>query len=408
MTTGDINGDGYDELIVGAPAFDPGGRVYIIYGRDSLPEEIYLASFQDSITRIIDPDWYQATGKGMDCEDIDDDGYDDLLIGSPGEASGYNQGTARLLFGAPSYPDTIWLSDEAISMKVIHGEYPSGHLGNRVAIGNIDGCNYKDLILGSYSADPLGCDACGEVYVIYGSGTLPDTIHVNSTDVQMTRIIGMGTGQWYGVAMTCGDVTGDNYDDIIIGSEPDEYIETDRGKVTVVYGAYHLPDTIFVETDSSISVFIAEERSDYFGRSLRIGDLNADDVSDLLIGAYFADPPGRSDAGKAFLFYGIEDLTGIPHLPMLSFKVKQNYPNPFSSNTTIEYSLPFSAPVILTVYNILGERVARIIEPMQSKGPHSIVWNGRDENGKKVASGIYFYRLQAGAFSATKKMVLLR
>ncbi|NIO55422.1 MAG: T9SS type A sorting domain-containing protein [Candidatus Latescibacteria bacterium] len=86
----------------------------------------------------------------------------------------------------------------------------------------------------------------------------------------------------------------------------------------------------------------------------------------------------------------------------------QNYPNPFSASTTIEYFLPSNAPVTLTVYNILGQRVARIIEPMKPKGPHSIVWNGRDENGKKVASGIYFYRLQAGAFSATKKMVLLR
>ncbi len=409
MTSGDINGDGYDELVVGAPAFDPGGRVYIIYGRDSLPEDIYLDSFQDSITWIIDPDRYQATGNGMDCEDIDDDGYDDLLIGSPGSASGYTQGTARLLFGAPSYPDTIWLSDEKISMKVINGEYSDGRLGWRVAMADINRSDYKDLILSSPSADPLACGDCGEVYIIYGSGTLPDTIHVNSTDVQMTRIIGMGTGhQHYGVAVACGDVTGDGYEDIIMGSNPDDYIETDRGKVTVVYGAYHLPDTIFVETDSSISVFIAEERSDYFGRSLRTGDLNADDVSDLVIGAYFADPPGRSDAGKAFLFYGIEDLTGIPYPQPMSIMLKQNYPNPFSSNTIIEYSLLNSAPVTLTIYNILGQRVARIIEPMKPKGPHSIVWNGRDENGKKVASGIYLYRLRAGAFSATKKMILLR
>ncbi|NIM20043.1 MAG: T9SS type A sorting domain-containing protein, partial [Candidatus Latescibacteria bacterium] len=171
---------------------------------------------------------------------------------------------------------------------------------------------------------------------------------------------------------------------------------------------HHLPDRIFVETDSSISVFIAEERSDYFGRSLRTGDLNEDNVSDLLIGAYFADPPGRSDAGKAFLFYGIDSLTSIPHPPALSFRLKQNYPNPFSSSTTIEYSLHFSAPVTLTVDNILGQRAARITQPMQSKGPHSITWNGKDENGKKVASGIYFYRLQAGAFSETKKMILLR
>ncbi len=408
MTSGDINGNNYDELIIGAPAFDPGGRVYIIYGRDSFPEDIYLNTFQDSITRIIDPDWYQASGKGLDCEDVDNDGCDDLLIGSPGEASGYRRGKARLLFGASSYPDTIWISNSTVSMKVFYGEYDNGHLGRRVAISNIDGRNFKDLVLSSHSADPLGCIDCGEIYVIYGSGSLPDTIYVSSTDVPMTRIIGMGTKQKYGTAMTCGDVTGDNYDDIIIGSIPDDYILADRAKVTVVYGAYHLPDTIFVDSDTSISVFIAEERPGDFGRSLGTGDFDEDGVLDLLIGAYHASPLGRNGAGKTYLVYGIDSLTGIPLPPTPSFSLMQNYPNPFSTSTTIEYSLPNSAPVTLTVYNILGQRVAKIIEPMQSKGPHSIVWNGRDEKGKKVASGIYFYRVRAGAFSATKKMILLR
>ncbi len=408
VTSGDISGDGYDELVIASPFFDPGGRVYVIYGRDSFPEDIYLNSFQDSIARIIDPYWYQGTGRSMDCEDVDDDGYDDLLIGSPGAASGYYQGKARLLFGAPSFPDTILLSDDTVSMKVFYGEYAHGHLGYKVAISNIDGRNFKDLVLSSLTADPLGCDDCGEIYLIYGSSTLPDTVNLGSADVQMTRIIGMGTGQWYGVAMTCGDLTGDDHDDVIIGSDPDDYIQTDRGKVTVVYGAYHLPDTIFVDSDTSISVFIAEERAGYFGKSLGTGDFDEDGVLDLLIGAHTASALGRDWAGKVYLFYGIENLTGIPHPPALSFKVKQNYPNPFSSNTTIEYSLPNSAPVTLTVYNILGQLVARIIEPMQSKGPHSITWDGRGENGKKAASGIYFYRLQAGAFSATKKMVLLR
>ncbi len=175
-------------------------------------------------------------------------------------------------------------------MKVFYGEYDNGRLGWRVTIGNIDGRNYNDLILSSANAEPFGCELCGEIYIIYGSSTLPDTINVGSTDVQMTRIIGAGSIQSYGVEMTCGDVTGDSYDDIIIGSEPDDYIDTDRGKVTVVYGAYHLPDTIFVDSDTSISVFIAEERPGDFGRSLGTGDFDEDGVLDLLIGAELLAP----------------------------------------------------------------------------------------------------------------------
>jgi hypothetical protein len=85
-----------------------------------------------------------------------------------------------------------------------------------------------------------------------------------------------------------------------------------------------------------------------------------------------------------------------------------NYPNPFNPRTEIIYSLPSDAEVTLTVYNILGREVIRLVEGVKTAGEHRIEWDGRDDTGREVASGIYLYRLQADAASTTKKMILLK
>ena len=93
----------------------------------------------------------------------------------------------------------------------------------------------------------------------------------------------------------------------------------------------------------------------------------------------------------------------IRRLPLV-----QNYPNPFASATTIEYELQTPSPVVIAIYNALGQRVAEIELPLQPAGRQTITWNGLDGNGRKVSSGIYFYRLEVGGISHTKKMVILR
>jgi len=85
-----------------------------------------------------------------------------------------------------------------------------------------------------------------------------------------------------------------------------------------------------------------------------------------------------------------------------------NYPNPFNPQTEIAYSLPEDCYVKLTIYNIQGQKVKQLVDEYQSAGTKEVVWDGCDENGEKVASGIYFYRIEAGPNSATKRMVLLK
>jgi subtilisin family serine protease len=88
--------------------------------------------------------------------------------------------------------------------------------------------------------------------------------------------------------------------------------------------------------------------------------------------------------------------------------IQQNYPNPFNPTTKIEFSLPQPSEVGLEIFNITGQKVTTLINGPYGAGTHSITWDGRDSHGQNVASGIYFYHLQAEQFSATRKMVMLK
>lgn len=99
-----------------------------------------------------------------------------------------------------------------------------------------------------------------------------------------------------------------------------------------------------------------------------------------------------------------DPLTNTPG----EFALKQNYPNPFNPLTTIAYQLPASSNVVLKIYSLSGQQVKALVNGRQSAGLQQVVWDGRDDNGYQVASGIYLYRLRAGDLIQTKKMTLLR
>ncbi len=92
----------------------------------------------------------------------------------------------------------------------------------------------------------------------------------------------------------------------------------------------------------------------------------------------------------------------------LHFNLQQNYPNPFNPNTTIGYSLAQPGLVRLEIYNALGQRVRTLVNTRQSAGYYQVRWDGRNEKGQLVNSGLYLYRLQAGNKVLTRKMMLLK
>jgi hypothetical protein len=91
-----------------------------------------------------------------------------------------------------------------------------------------------------------------------------------------------------------------------------------------------------------------------------------------------------------------------------TFTLDQNRPNPFNPETEISYSLPEGCDVKLDIYNITGQKVTTIVDQYQDAGTHSVIWNGHDESGNQVASGIYFYRLTTNAYTEAKKMILMK
>ena len=100
-------------------------------------------------------------------------------------------------------------------------------------------------------------------------------------------------------------------------------------------------------------------------------------------------------------FFGIRTMK-IPAIPT-EFSLSQNYPNPFNPETSIEFGVPENAKVTVTVYNVLGQQVAELVNAEMEAGYHVVRWDAT-----AMTSGVYFYRIAADDFTATKRMVLMK
>jgi hypothetical protein len=134
-------------------------------------------------------------------------------------------------------------------------------------------------------------------------------------------------------------------------------------------------------------------------QSLAFLDLDSDGDIDLAT---------SGPAGVALLINAEPASVGDDGMVPRLFELAQNYPNPFNPATTIEFSLPEAAHVRLEVFNVLGRRVRTLIDEPRPAGHYVHPWDGRSESGQDLPSGLYFYRLEAGSKTATRKMLLLK
>jgi hypothetical protein len=156
-------------------------------------------------------------------------------------------------------------------------------------------------------------------------------------------------------------------------------------------GWIHVPDTIGVDIthpeeiadpDTGRVIFYAYNDQDVFAGNAEVMVYNPQPIVDV-------DEPGNP---------------GFP----ISFELTQNRPNPFNPSTTIEYSLPERSQVTIEVFNVLGQRVRTLVNETKPAGIYRIEWDGVDDAGKSVSTGVYLYRLQAGDVVHTKKMLLIK
>ncbi|MCD4829374.1 MAG: T9SS type A sorting domain-containing protein [Candidatus Cloacimonetes bacterium] len=149
---------------------------------------------------------------------------------------------------------------------------------------------------------------------------------------------------------------------------------------------------------------------EYLGND--IGRIHLFFLDDNSYGAFAQNGNGANDGGT--MSYAAIDVE-FPNvannnndIPAISGMLHQNRPNPFNPVTTIGFSLPVSGQVELAVYNVRGGRVKTLVNGDMKPGDHTVTWQGTDDNGSPVASGVYFYRLQAGGSAETRKMLLLK
>ena len=129
----------------------------------------------------------------------------------------------------------------------------------------------------------------------------------------------------------------------------------------------------------------------------------------LLAGTDLIDLQANADAAKILWdeLFADEVDEMKPKIPT-EFSLKQNYPNPFNPTTSIQYELSKLSNVEMTIYNMLGQIIRTLVKERQSAGFYSMQWDGKNDAGEQVASGVYLYRIKAGDFTQTRKMLLLR
>jgi len=138
-------------------------------------------------------------------------------------------------------------------------------------------------------------------------------------------------------------------------------------------------------------------------------DLSAYDEQNVFIGI-------QCVSNDAFIFLldnvGVYSDDGSPTedeiTPVVKTELKGNYPNPFNPETTIRYSVRETGPVSVEIYNLKGQLVKRLVNEEKAAGEHSVVWKGTDNNNRPVSSGVYFYRMTAGKYSSSKKMIMMK
>ena len=326
---GDLNGDGIDDIIVGAAGagdLDTGAS-YVIFGDSNwLNASIELSELDGS-------NGFKINGIGKDdnsggsvsgAGDVNGDGIDDIVIGAAGAIGGDSDDESYVIFGENNWSNaSIDLSDlDGSNGFKITGIQQGSSSGLSVSsAGDVNGDNIDDIIIGAAGADANNKSAAGESYVIYGSQK-PFSSSIDISELDGTigfRITGINDYDASGVSVSyAGDVNGDNIDDIIIGAYNADKIHeqgTSSEKIYLGAGATYVVfgDSEFSSSSIDLSSLDGEngfriDGIDEFDRSGKTvsnaGDINGDNIDDIIIGAYLADSGGHTNAGQSYVVFG--------------------------------------------------------------------------------------------------------
>ncbi|MFH1687226.1 MAG: FlgD immunoglobulin-like domain containing protein [bacterium] len=428
----DLDGDGIDDLVTAAEYtvdYHPFGVLYFFKGYgDSLASQPYDSLRRDSAN--------YGFGMGIRTGYADSDLLGDLLVLQPNTLGGP---TVYYYSGCPALdtiPEWSWKID-GYSHSLPY-PYPLGFV-------DFDGDSIQDVFLGlKYDKDPdsisvvniyCGPDFSQEPDYIIGYPVELDSVAFhrflyngayNIGDVDgdgyadlaamhgvnpLIYRLGWGADTIYDYFLegnakrmaAAGDVNGDGYNDVICGrtrtaaGAVDIYLGGDDWDMTpdLSLDRFDLPPAHIIDIGTAVST---------------AGDFNGDGCDDFM---FYCRTDLQEKFGDVFVIEGGDWLPNDveydfePTHPS-GFYLDQNYPNPFNAETTIEFDLPRAGDVTLTITNILGQHVRTLITSHLSMGHYSVPWNGQDDAGLEVASGVYLYRLTSGTLAESRKMLLLK
>ncbi|MBD1936287.1 putative Ig domain-containing protein [Microcoleus sp. FACHB-68] len=317
---GDVNGDGLDDLIVGAPAFGRdannngvlveqeylrSGRAYVVFGKanNTVPINLNTISNGTGGFAITFEGVNDQTGNSVSSAgDVNGDGLADLIVGADwADPNGIlSAGKAYVVYGKTT-TTAVALGTVAGNTGgfAINGEATNDRLGRSVSeAGDVNGDGYADVIVGAYNGDPNQTSP-GRAYVVFGG---PSGNNGGFT------INGETAGDHAGISVSsAGDVNGDGLDDLIVGARLADPNGAYSGKSYVVFGKANntVVNLSAVAAGDGGFALNGASATDLSGRSVSAaGDLNGDGFADVIVGAFAADPNGNNYSGASYVVYG--------------------------------------------------------------------------------------------------------